>query len=92
MSKYIYISELDDTDEPDSKRYKIIELNRIISVYNNWQLEDACNLATVDRVIRYLEYGRQTLSSADQEFSRLLEKMERFVESKLKEQNGQELR
>jgi hypothetical protein len=58
-----------------------IELNKIIDVYNYWQIEGFSRDKAI-QVLAFIEYGKQTIGSRDGGSGYLeeLEDMERFVQ------------
>lgn len=63
-----------------------IELNKIIDVYNRWQMEDDFSKEKSKLVLAKIEYGKQTIGSQDggSGYFEQLEEMETFVKSCLK--------
>ena len=58
-----------------------IELNKIIEVYNNWQMEDDFDKDKARLVLAKIEYGKQTIGSQDggSGYWDELDEMETFV-------------
>lgn len=59
-----------------------IELNKIIDIYNYWQI-NGFNEDEVEKLLAYIEYGKQTIGSQDGGSGYLeeLEDMEEFVKN-----------
>ena len=60
-----------------------IELNKIIRIYNDWQLNGFSSDST-RKVLAHIELGKQTIGSRDggSGYMEVLERMEQFVKSK----------
>lgn len=55
-----------DEDTPINRWKKSrIELNKIIDVYNDWQIHDNFNKEKSITVLAMIEYGKQTIGSQD---------------------------
>ena len=59
------------------------ELNKIIEIYNNWQVNDQFDKAKAQIVLGYIEYGLQTIGSKDggSSYAEELEDMKEFIET-----------
>ena len=62
-----------------------IELNKIIDIYNTWQMEDNFDKDKAKLVLDKIEYGKQTIGSQDggSGYWDELDEMENFVKSRI---------
>lgn len=72
----------DDTDILWQKESRI-ELNKIIDIYNRWQIDDNFDQGKIKFVLANIEYGKQTIGSDDggSGYLEVLEEMEEFVQN-----------
>jgi hypothetical protein len=84
-TEYKFIKKWDENTDIDWWRKSRIELNKIIDLYNNWQIEDDFNDDKAKLVLAKIEYGKQTIGSQDggSGYWDELDEMEKFVKSNL---------
>ena len=87
MPEYRFLSKWDEDTNIDWWRTSRIELNKIIQLYNNWQLDDDFDPDKAKKVLAHIEYGKQTIGAQDGGSGYLeeLEDMERFVNRAISE-------
>ena len=74
----------EDTDIPWQKECRG-KLNKIIEVYNNWQIDYDVDKEKSKVVLAKIEYGKQTIGSRDggSGYRDELDEMEEFVKSRI---------
>jgi len=84
-TEYKFIKKWDENTDIDWWRKSRIELNKIIDLFNNWQIEDDFNDDKAKLVLAKIEYGKQTIGSQDggSGYWDELDEMEKFVKSNL---------
>lgn len=79
--QYKFQSKRDEFALAHWQRRSRIELNKIIEVYNQWQIEDDFDKHKSKFVLAKIEYGKQTIGSQDggSGYLECLLEMENFV-------------
>lgn len=83
---YKFISKWDEDTEITYQKNARSEQNKIIDIYNNWQIEHDFSKKHAKFVIANIVYGKQTYASKPSgvKYLKQLEEMKEFVKSNIK--------
>jgi len=80
-TKYKFIQEWNEDTNISWRKKNRTELNKIIRLFNNWQIENDFDPKKVKYILAKIEYGIQTIGSIDggEKYMKDLKEMKRFV-------------
>ena len=83
--EYKFVKKWDENTNIDWWKECRIELNKIIDIYNTWQMEDDFDKDKSKLVLAKIEYGKQTIGSKDggSGYWDELDEMEKFVKENI---------
>ncbi len=86
--EYKFVDKLNEDTNIDWWKTSRIALNKVIQIYNDWQIEHDFDEAKAKPLLANIEHGKQTIGAQDggSYYLEVLEEMEKFVRDVLERQ------